>query len=85
MGVLKNIKKICNKYQNKHLSLHYRYTVSNDKSNKFVKMVDRAFDRNYFQSLLHPIETVRVATTKFDDFSNYIYCFICEFFSKYND
>lgn len=79
MGLLKNSKKIFNRYQNKHLSLKYRFVDSNTKAEKFVEMVDRAKGRNYFQSLIHPVELMRVATTKFDLFSNYIYSFIDDF------
>ena len=79
MGILKNARKIFNRYQNRFLSLKYRFVDSNTEAEEFLNMVNRQDERNFIQSLMHPIEALKVGCSKRDMISNYIFCFIKDF------
>lgn len=87
MGKIKNITKAFNRYQNKFLSLEHRFYTPEVKNKKFLEKVKKNFDRNFFEALLHPLETIEVGLAHYDQLTNYIYSFINQFtnHSEYTD
>lgn len=87
MGILKNTKKIFNRYQNKNLTLEKRFYTPEVKNKKFLEKVKKNFDRSFFEALLHPFETIEVGLAHYDQLTNYIYSFINQFtnHSEYTD
>lgn len=80
MKVLKNIKNVFYKScKNKDLSLQERFSYRDSKSERFLDIFDRTMERNYFQTLLHPIETTIVGTAHYNNLKSDLLWFINNF------
>ena len=78
-GIVKNLTSVFRRYENKYLSLKKRFITPDKKSDQFIHKYFRVHSRNSIQMLMHPIETMDIAYSKYDMQSDCILMFIKEF------